>query len=234
MKGHISKEKLLSKILNYYVNTDIGSREKALCLETEFINFTTDFPYYNVGLRGVEFLDSYNVYHIDLKYLINYFDHVSKRNENNSYDIYVVVSNDYKSSLEIKDFYCSTNVYFNIDMSNYNMLNSDHYSTYLNGDVFLNWYDSNITCGFHNYTIYYDLTDLSLENMDLYVSNLEILKKLVSYINSKPKSFYKRKNKSIGLNISIIDNGGFCTERDFDFLDDCRLYFDNFNYSFGD
>lgn len=87
MVNEIDMEKnfnnMILTIKNHYFNTELGKREIALNLATTHINLTSDFPYYDLGIRalGIEeyfdidnFIDSeiYKFY-VDFKFLFTSF-----------------------------------------------------------------------------------------------------------------------------------------------------------------
>lgn len=119
----------------YYINTDLGRREVALSLLPNEIVLESNFPYFDYGIRGINYnreLDSYSVY-VDVKFLFtDLYNEVSK----NSYfelDAFRVISNElnlenkvinfsnqlrFEVNLEGFTYLCDKSQYFLIELSN--------------------------------------------------------------------------------------------------------------------
>lgn len=183
----------IRKILDYYyTNTEQGRRERLLGLEAEFIDLTSDFPYYTLGIRALELTvnHNYDIY-ADMSFLCSeFYKQIFKAksftlienynsDENYYYSYIYIISNDPCLDIHLP---LDNDVFYNIDLSNNSLL---VHKEYVFEDVnFFNYLDN----------------DVKLLNCDYYIA---------SYVNYPSRKFsfdINRLNRLVNIFNNLSDS----------------------------
>lgn len=119
--------KMAQEIENYYyINTDAGRRERAMNLSLDYIALSNDFPYYDIGVRGIKKRDFY----IDDELIENYTYYV---------DVYFLFTDIYLNNINNDSFYIDNII---IISNENNLSNMDIcYTKFLSSDIDLSGFN---------------------------------------------------------------------------------------------
>lgn len=216
--------KLIKAIYSYYSNSEQYKREECLCLPHDNIILTSDYPYYDKGVRYVLITDDGNItFGLDLSFL----NHYSLLDLDISIN-YVFISNDLNLKnlvLNLTMYYVIDYIYFNIDMTSHKVINKRNKVLYLDGNVFINWLNSGLDIKLYSYRIVYNLYYKDIEslnnfynsfnyfysldldnigvNLGLYVENSCELYSFLSNFRKILKSSYKKENSYVSFRLIV-------------------------------
>lgn len=204
---------IVKDILDYYRKSEQYGRQECLCLPHNEIILTSDYPYYNIGIRGVYIntdenlfdctsniyvtLDLSFIHHFSLSHLIC-----------SSRFIYLFISNDFNLShlvLDLNVYYLVDYIYFNIDMSSHKLINSKGNPLYLDSSLYMNWLNSGLSLELSSYYVVCSLRYSESDDLSFFYDNFNL--------------FYSLNSKHIGVNLKLyVEN---CSEL-YDFIGNLR------------
>lgn len=180
-----------------------------MCLDTEFIELDPSYPYYDVGIRGVEcisgsfvedkYLSKYNLY-VDLKFVDSILYNIFNTSYCEVIQKIIVVSRPLNLSKDIFNY--SKKLYFEINASDITL------KTYMNQiyydiNQFNNYLSCNVNFKMNEYTIFYHINKQDVNDFKNIDKNIKSLNSLFLQKNEKGLCLNKYINAEsyIGLDI---------------------------------